>query len=392
MIRSLLVLTLLGVAAVPAVALEPVPGPATPADAPLSLDAELAALFRVAACADGALDPRFDAKVVDDHCRALEKTLARYRKTWLTPAQPFFETLVPDDVPRTIVYPFAGGDLMTALAVFPELTEITTISLEAGGDARGIFAESSKDLARHLALHRRFLDELVTWNHNRTLDLAALKRTPLPSQLIFALVGLAVHGYEPVSLRAITLLEDGSVRALSAADFAEIDAAVAELRGTRRNVRLNDLLANYELVFRKKGDPTERVYRHFQANLHNDRLADDPRILRHLDQKGRVTAMTKAASHLLWHKGFSSIRDWLKANIAWMVSDSTGINPLHLEPERWEQTVYGSFDTAVFNPTAEGQVAMRALFASQPFRPLPMKLFGYPTKRVKGLLIVTRPR
>ena len=75
-----------------------------------------------------------------------------------------------------------------------------------------------------------------------------------------------------------------------------------------------------------------------------------------------------------------------------MISDSTGINPLHLEPERWEQTVYGSFDTAVFNPTLEGQVALRALFASQPHRPLPMKLFGYPTKRVKGLLIVTRPR
>jgi hypothetical protein len=26
----------------------------------------------------------------------------------------------------------------------------------------------------------------VRWNHNRTLDLAALKRTPLASQLIFA--------------------------------------------------------------------------------------------------------------------------------------------------------------------------------------------------------------
>jgi hypothetical protein len=35
---------------------------------------------------------------------------------------------------------------------------------------------------------------------------------------------------------------------------------------------------------------------------------------------------------------------------------------------------------------------MRALFAAQPFRPLPMKLFGYPTKRVKGLLIVTKPK
>ena len=374
------------------IALALVVAPAAAASTPLELDAEVKALFRVAACDGTDLDARFDRAVVDEHCRALAKTVARYRETWLNPARPFFDTLVPKDIPKTIVYPFAGGDLMTALAVFPDLAEITTVSLEAGGDARGLFRESPRDLARHLALHRRFIDELVTWNHNRTLDLAALKRTPLASQLIFALVGLSVHGFEPVGLRSIALNDDGTVRYLSAEDFAAFDKQVEGYKGAQRNARLNDLLANYELTFRKKGDTAIRVYRHFQANLANDELAKDPRILRHLDQKGRVTAMTKAASHLLWHNGFKTMREWLKAHVVWMVSDSTGINPLHLEPNRWEQTVYGTFDTAVFNPTSEGQVAMRALFASQPFRPMPMKLFGYPTKRVKGLLIVTRPK
>lgn len=368
------------------------PAAAEPNGAPLELDAEVRTLFRVAACDGTELDPRFDRAIVDEHCRALRQALERYRTTWLEPARPFFDQLVPADVPKTVVYPFAGGDLMTALAVFPNLTEITTVSLEAGGDARGIFRESPKELARHLELHRRFINELVTWNHNRTLDLAALKRTPLASQLIFALVGLSVHGFEPVGLRSITLADDGTVRYLGAADFAAFDKEVEGLKGHRKNARLNDLLANYELTFRKKGETAVRTYRHFQANLHNDALAKDPRILRHLDQKGRVTAMTKAASHLLWHNGFKTMRDWLKTHVAWMVSDSTGINPLHLEPDRWEQTVYGKFDTAVFNPTGEGQVAMRALFASQPYRPMPMKLFGYPTKRLNGLLIVTRPK
>lgn len=366
--------------------------PAALADAPMNLDNEVKALFRVAACDGGALDARFDKAVVDAHCAALAKTLERYKSEWLTPARPFFDQLVPKDVPTTVVYPFAGGDLMTALAVFPHLKEITTISLEAGGDARGLFRETPKDLARHLELHRRFIDELVTWNHNRTLDLAALKRTPLASQLIFALVGLSVHGYEPVSLRAITLNADGSVRYLGAEDFAKFDAEVGKLKGGQKNARLNDLLASYELGFRKKGETEVRIYRHFQANLANSELAADPRILKHLDQKGRVSAMTKAASHLLWHGGFSTMRDWLKAHLVWMVSDSTGILPTDLEPDKFEQTVYGTFDTAVFNPTPKGQKAMRELFASQPFRPLPMKLFGYPTKRVKGLLIVTKAK
>ena len=37
--------------------------------------------------------------------------------------------------------------------------------------------------------------------------------------------------------------------------------------------------------------------------------------------------MTKAASYLIWNSGFFAIRDFLLQNMAWMVSDSTGIEP-----------------------------------------------------------------
>jgi hypothetical protein len=353
--------------------------------------AEVRFLARVVAC-DADVDSPEGAKLAADpiivaHCKALGATMDTYRKEWLTPAAPFFRDLVPANVPKTVVYPFGGGDLMTALAVFPNLTEITSISLEAGGDPRGVLTLEARQLERALRKHREFMAELVRWNHNRTLDLAALKSFPIPPQLGFALVGLAVHGFEPVGLRIIELDAEGQVR------DRDLDAASKGLgKGAINNRKRNDLAASYELRFRKKGETAIRIYRHFQANLANSNLATDDRILRHLKAKGRVSAMTKAASHLLWHTGFSTIRDYLKANIAWMVSDSTGINPMHLEPERWEQTVYGGFDTAIFNPTVAGQVAMRELFASQPKRPLPFKLFGYPTRGLKGLVIVTKPR
>lgn len=359
---------------------------------PAELTAEVQALWRVAACEGTELDARFDKKVVDAHCAALEKILDTYRKDWLTPARPFFAELVPASAPRTVVYPFAGGDLMTALAVFPNLSEITTVSLESGGDARGIMRVDGKQLDKALAANRRFIAELVQWNHNRTIDLGAMELSPLPSQLIFALVGLHVHGYEPVGLRAIALEPDGSVRAFTAADLAAIDQEVEKLKGAGRNKALNERFSHYELTFRKKGETEVRTYRHFMVNLSDKELASDPRLVKHLEKKGRVSAMTKAASHLLWHGGFSTIRDYLKANLAWMVSDSTGINPLHLEPDKWVQTTYGTFDTAIFNPTAAGQVAMRALFAGQPKRALPMKFFGYPMKSVKGFLMVTVPK
>lgn len=351
---------------------------------------EVRFLSRVIACD---ADVRSDAgeklaadPVIVKHCEALARIQADYREDWLDRAAPFFKELVPSDIPKTVVYPFGGGDLMTALAVFPNLTEITSVSLEAGGDPRGVLTLRGKDIDKALRKHRDFFAELVRWNHNRTLDLAALKAFPVPPQLSFALIGLAVHGFEPVGLRIIELDEAGNVR------DRDLGAFEAAGKGARGNRKRNDLAASYELRFRKKGETAERIYRHFQANLADKELEKDGRIINHLEKKGKVSAMTKAASHLLWHGIFSTIRNYLKANIAWMVSDSTGINPQHLEPEKWEQTVYGGFDTAVFNPTASGQVTMRALFASQPSRPLPFKLFGYPTKGLKGNVIVTRPR
>ena len=46
--------------------------------------------------------------------------------------------IVPKDVPSTVVYPFAGGDLSTALTVFPDAYDITRMSLEPAGDATAL--------------------------------------------------------------------------------------------------------------------------------------------------------------------------------------------------------------------------------------------------------------
>lgn len=370
------------------------PAGAEPAGAPVEFTEALRVLSSVAACDGGAPDPRFDAAAVAAHCRDLGRIFDDYERRWASPARPFFAGIVPKDAPRTIVYPFGGADLMTALAVFPDLTEITSISLEAGGDPRSILRTPPDELLRHLATHRRFMARLVKYNHSRTLDLSLLKGTPLPSQLIFALVGLDVHGYEPVGLRAVRLNPDGSVHYFTDADLAHADAQAEGLKGSTRNRRLNDLFAGYELRFRKRGveGAPVQTYRHFQANLANDELAKDPRILRHLEQKGRLSAITKAASYLLWWGNFKTIREFLKAHVAWMISDSTGLNPIHLEPERWEQTVYGRFSGTFLKSSLEGIEALHALYAAQPKRPLPFDYFGYPDGRRQGHLIVTRAR
>lgn len=368
---------------------------ATPAHAaePIEFTAELKALSAVAACDGTPIPQGFDTAAVKAHCVALDKIMADYTATWASPARAFFDGLVPKDVPKTVVYPFGGADLLTALAVYPNLGELTSISLEAGGDPRNILRVDMKTFDKHLALHRKFIGKLVEWNHSRTLDLGLLKGTPFPSQMIFALVGLHTHGYEPIRLRAVRLEADGKVHYFTQADLDAADAQVAKVKGSTKNRKLNDLFAGYEIEFRKKGvanAPTQ-VYRHFQANLDNEHLAADPAILKYLDQRGQFAAMTKAASYLLWWGNFKTIRDELLAHMTWMVSDSTGMLPRDLDPKVWEQTTYGVFDgSALDTANKEGVAALMDMWKAQPARPLPFKYFGYPSRHLHGHLMVTK--
>jgi len=101
--------------------------------------ADARTLLRVAACGgDDMVPARFEAGAVDAHCKMLVREYDRYRARWLDVAEPFLQSIVPRGLPPVVVYPFGGGDLLTALATFPDATEFLTMSLEAPGDVRAV--------------------------------------------------------------------------------------------------------------------------------------------------------------------------------------------------------------------------------------------------------------
>ncbi|MCP6484481.1 hypothetical protein NL492_27120, partial [Klebsiella pneumoniae] len=81
-------------------------------------------------------------------CQMLKSGYDEYKHEWLDVASPFLARLRPANLPKQVVYPFGGGDLVTALATFPDLTEITTISLEIAGDIRGITKADNRRLEK----------------------------------------------------------------------------------------------------------------------------------------------------------------------------------------------------------------------------------------------------
>jgi hypothetical protein len=311
------------------------------------------------------------------------RAYGEYERTWVDVAKPFIAAIRPTDLPRVVVYPFGGGDLASALATFPEGTEFTTISLEPAGDVRPIDTLPADRLARELAVHRSHLERLFEKAHSRTDNLDKESKTDLPGELLFALAALVVNGDEPVSLRYFRLGRDGSI------DYV----AQANIDATKTVNDRRALFANAELRFRHVGTPDApvRVLRHISFNLDDFHLKADPSLMAHLSAKGKVAAMTKAASHLLWNDHFSTMRNWLLDHTDWMISDSTGIPPRFAASGGFVQDTYGTFNgPAPFGLLdARDGADVKKLFASQPGRDLAFR-YGYPDRDGHGHIIVTR--
>ena len=385
-------------------------------EAPADFTAEAKLLYRVVACGgEGPVPEGFNKKVVAAHCQELRGAMDDYRKRWLNRAKPFLAKLVPRGIPDKVVYPFGGGDLLSALATFPDAGEITTLSLERSGDARLINSAKGDRLNDSLTASRKRIVHLFRLAHSLTLDMKAAGHEALPGELVYALVALAVDGFQPTRLRYFTLDSTGGIHYVTAAAIAEADKVHES----------GKLFANMELTFApsvstgNSAPPTEgkrivdhapralpaalppgglrnppRVpflvtFQHIGANLDDKHMAADPSILKYLDQKGRVAAMTKAASYLLWWPDFSRVRGYLLAHMDWMISDSTGIPPRYAKPAGFEYITYGEFDGPFFKNSQSDVDAWKKIWDAPPKRPLPFR-FGYPDNRRHAHLVITR--
>jgi hypothetical protein len=293
------------------------------------------------------------------------------------------------------VYPFGGGDLISALVAFPDAREITTLSLEHGGDPRRIRSLSPEELKDSLGALSVEIGGMLSVSNNTSKNMSEAHTNLLPAQLSSFLIGLAVHGYEPVSVRYFALEEGGDIRYLSEAEIAAMDDERArQLKYDWAKPNFSPAFSHVELRFRPVGaGPTApvRVHRHIAANLANSHLKKQSAVLAHLEAKGRVSAMTKAASYLLWRGDFSRIRDYLLKNLAWMLSDSTGIPVRVAEKAHMKQTTYGHFSGSFLEADPDHNQEMIELWASQPHRRAPFR-FGYVDAEKRAHLLITAPK
>jgi hypothetical protein len=370
-------------------------------------------LAGVVACAPGVAAPsRFDGKVLSAHCRQLAMLQRWWQHRWLSRAQPFLEKVVPADLPPRVVYPFGGGDLLTALVTFPHATEINTVSLEPSGDVRTVDTIAPEDLDGALADVRDMTTRLFAVAHSKTSTMRKMANAKFPGELALALIALTMNDLEPVSVRYFRVAPDGdlhylspseinagSTRPIAPAPTSSSSSMATPTSTTPAAVTAPPVaplppaaraqpFANLEIAFRPRGGGPTRVFRHISANLDDQHLNADPGVIRYLETKGNVAAMTKAASYLLWWRGFSQIRTYLLGHMVWMISDSTGIPPENAAAAGFEQIPYGHFEGTFLKTTQKQSESFQRLWSdsveSISFR------FGYPDVAGNAHLMITR--
>jgi hypothetical protein len=371
-------------------------------------DAKL--LYRVAACgnADAPLPEALTSgdadaaakldKIVGRHCKQILGQIGEFRTTYFEKGRSWFDGVVPKDAPKAVVYPFGGGDLLSALVAFPDATEVTTISLELAGDPRRLRTLKLAAIETSLGALRTEIGGLISVGSNTSENLSNQQRNDLPGQVSSFLLGMVAGGYEPVSMRYFTLDDTGGVHYLGQGEIDELDrlAQKSQPRSLKHDwlsPSFSQAFANVEIQYRKPGESQVRVHRHIGWNLGDPYLAKHPALVRHLENKGHVTILTKGASYLLYRGDFSVIRGYMLEHLAWMLSDSTGIPPTFARRAGMVQETYGHYNGAFLESAQDNKHddAFVELWHSQKVRRLPFR-FGYLDKDKQAHLVVTRPR
>jgi len=369
-------------------------GVASAEDAPADFIKDAKLYYRVVACkGSDPLPATFDQATVDKHCAEMTKRYDGLDKRYVAPAREFFKPLMPAGLPTTVVYPFGGGDLLGALVTFPDARDITTISLEHAGDPTRLAMLDKAKLRNALAAYRDASEGLLALHDSTSENMRKLEKGGIPGQLSFHLTGMAALGFEPVSLKFFKVNDDGTLHYYTQPEIDQLAKSVAKkVKGGWVDTDFSEAFNHMELTFRKAGDPKAPlvVHRHFAWNL-ADKGYSGSGLDKFLVAKGKIAAMTKAASYLLWEDGFSKIREYLLTNMVWMASDSTGIAPRHAKKAGFVQVTYGTFKGAFLGdanvPTSDAMVQM---WQTQPHRKLTFR-YGYPDAEQNIHLMITQP-
>jgi hypothetical protein len=279
----------------------------------------------------------------------------------------------------SLLYPFGGPDLATALALFPGAATVVLMGLEPVGNLPEFGRLTSEGRAEAFADLGTLAFDFLTRGYFITMDMMDLyskRRVDGALPVIAFFVKRA--GYSVAGLRRMSVDENGGWRETPYERLAE--------RPRRPyGVRIDCF---------KPGDAAPLTVYYFSCDIENRAFRTDTALYKFFGGFERMSTFVKAGSYLLHWSNFSTLRDLILERSLYVLEDDTAVPYRFFKRNGWAVTLYGRYATPVKDFTNVEQPDLRAAYENPEgdVRPLPFH-FGYRWRtQVDNLLLAQRPR
>lgn len=303
--------------------------------------------------------------LTEQECPAFPRLAADYRARFLAPMKVWAEQKMTKLQAKKVVYPFSGADIVTALALFPNVEHLIMVA-----DQWPEYAGGRQAAAGQAAKECEIMSFFARYGYFRTYDLEG-KHSVKPRFIKLLFYSMALSEAKVSSVDYLVVQADGGTQAHSALLGIKPD-------GLRFTVVL--------------GQGRELKLDYVRMDLSNIGLQPGKSLHAFMSAQMDATVLIKSASHLLQKSYFSALADIIASKSVHVVQDETGLD---IEPFRraFDISSYGKFHAPhpLWHDSASGQRLIRYLQDQPSIEPLPFTI-GYEKKSGSVLLVGTRKR
>lgn len=258
---------------------------------------------------------------------------------------------------RTVFYPFGGPDYLFPNTFFPEMNTYFLIGLEKTGSPTKI-EKPSKETYK---LYQNAVSDILNLSFFRTDDMKQeLFNDTIDGVTPIISVLMVRSGREIVSIRNVRLTEQG---------------AIVDTKEDGQPIEQGDMV---EFKYFRHGTNKLQTLYYLKADLSNGGFPRNKALTAYVNQFDAGTTVTfiKSASYLMHMTYFSGIREGILNHTSAVLQDDSGIPLPFYDTEKWDVTLYGTFEKPISMFGKYTQPELREAYEQADPKPLNFRI-GY---------------
>ena len=258
---------------------------------------------------------------------------------------------------RTVFYPFGGPDYLFPNTFFSEMNTYFLIGLEKTGSPTKI-EKPSKETYK---LYQNAVSDILNLSFFRTDDMKQeLFNDTIDGVTPIISVLMVRSGREIVSIRNVRLTEQG---------------AIADTKEDGQPIEQGDMV---EFKYFRHGTNKLQTLYYLKADLSNGGFPRNKALTAYVNQFDAGTTVTfiKSASYLMHMTYFSGIREGILNHTSAVLQDDSGIPLPFYDTEKWDVTLYGTFEKPISMFGKYVQPELREAYEQADPKPLNFRI-GY---------------